>query len=49
MHTNKRKVEVILKIAKAWADLFTYGPSTLSLTGSCVWITDDTSVFFALI
>ncbi|MCB2300827.1 hypothetical protein [Clostridium tagluense] len=41
---DKEGAEVILKIAKAWADLFTYGPSTLNLTGSYGWITDDNGI-----
>jgi hypothetical protein len=31
---DKKGAEVILKIAKAWVDLFSNGPSTLKLTGN---------------
>ncbi len=41
---DKEGAEVILKIAKAWADLFSYGTSTLNLTGSYGWITDDNGI-----
>ncbi|MBK5241605.1 hypothetical protein [Clostridium sp.] len=34
---DKEGAEVILKITKAWADLFSNGPSTLNLTGPYSW------------
>ncbi|MGH4121584.1 MAG: hypothetical protein ACREV6_01400 [Clostridium sp.] len=38
---DKEGSEVIFKIAKAWADLFSNGPSTLKLAGNYEWITND--------
>lgn len=41
---DKEGAEVILKIAKAWADLISSGPSTLRLTGNYGWITNDDNI-----
>lgn len=41
---DKEGAEVILKIAKAWADLFANGPSILRLTGNYGWITNDKGI-----
>ena len=41
---DKEGAEVISKIAKVWADLFSNGPATLKLTGNYGWITDDNGI-----
>jgi len=41
---DKEGAEVILKIAKAWADLFSNGPSILRLTGNYGCITNDKGI-----
>jgi hypothetical protein len=41
---DKEGAEVIFKIAKAWAYLFSNGPSALKLTGNYGWITNDKGI-----
>ena len=41
---DKEGAEVIFKIAKSWADLFSNGPATLKLTGNYGWATDDNGI-----
>lgn len=41
---DKDGAEIIFKVAKAWEDLFSNGPSILKLTGNYGWVTDDMGV-----
>jgi len=38
---DKEAAEVLFNIVKAWADLFSNGPTTLNLRGNYSWIEDE--------
>lgn len=41
---DKEGAKVILKLAKAWGDLFSNGPTTLRLTGNYCWSTNKQGI-----
>lgn len=41
---DKEGAEVIVKISKSWADLFSNGPSMLKLTGNYGWVTNTKGI-----